>query len=141
MIVSWPGKIAPAVSAAATSQVDFLASFAALVGQSVPAGDSENALDVLLGKSTVGRHAVVEEGISGLALKACDWKYIPPHRGAPLLKAIRSGNSPQPQLYNLAEDPAETKNLAAQNPAKLEELRAMLDQITGGKIATRDGEK
>ncbi len=139
LIISWPGKIAPAVSAAATSQIDFLASFATLVGQPIPAGDSRNALDILLGKSDVGRDAIVEEGISGHALKVGDWKYIPPHRGAPVMKLIRSGNRPQPQLYNLAEDPAETKNLAAQNPVKLEELSAMLNQITGGKNA--GGEK
>ena len=136
MIISWPGKIAPGVSAAATSQVDFLSSFATLVGQPVPAGDSRNALDVLLGKSTVGRGAVVQEGISGLALRSGDWKFIPPHKGGPMMKTIRSGNSPQPQLYNLMEDPAETKNLARENPAKLKELTAMLDQIIGGKIAT-----
>jgi arylsulfatase A-like enzyme len=135
MILSWPGKVAPGVSAAANSQVDFLASFAALTGQPVPEGDGMNALDVLLGKSTTGRSAIVQEGISGLALRAGDWKYIPPHKGQANFKVMRSGNDPQPQLYHLADDPAETKNLAVQNPAKLQELAAMLDQITGRKIA------
>ena len=141
MIISWPGKIAAAVSSAATSQVDFLASFATLVGQPVPAGDSENAMDVLLGKSNAGRSAVVEEGISGVALRAGDWKFIPPHKGGAMMKTMRSGNSLQPQLYNLAKDPAETKNLARENPEKLKELTAMLDQITGGKIALNDKEE
>ena len=136
MIISWRGKITPAVSSAVTSQVDFLASFATLVGQPVPTGDSKNALDVLLGKSDVGRDAVVEEGISGLALKAGDWKFIPPHPGPPMFKVMRSGNSPLPQLYNLADDPAETKNLARDNPAKLKELSTMLDQITSGRSST-----
>jgi arylsulfatase A-like enzyme len=95
-------------------------------------------MDVLLGKATVGRSSLVEEGISGIALRAGDWKFIPPHKGEAMMKTIRSGNSPQPQLYNLAEDPAETKNLARENPAKLKELRTLLDQITGGKIATND---
>jgi arylsulfatase A-like enzyme len=141
MIISWPGKIAPAVSAAAASQIDFLGSFATLVGQPVPTGDSKNALDVLLGKSAIGRDAVVEEGISGLALKAGDWKYIPPHNGPPMFKAMRSGNSPKPQLYNLADDPAETQNLASKNPSKLKELSATLNKITGGKVATNDREE
>jgi arylsulfatase A-like enzyme len=138
MIVSWPGKIRPGVSAAANSQVDFLASFAALTGQSVAVGDSQNALEVLLGKSNVGRSTIVEEGISGVALRAGDWKYIPPHKGPALMKNMRSGNSPQPQLYHLAEDPAETKNLASENPAKVKELSSLLDQITGGKIANKN---
>ena len=123
MIFSWPGKIAPGISTAVCSQIDFLASFATLVGQPVPAGDSRNALDVLLGKSEVGRGAVVEEGVSGLALRSGDWKYIGPHKGPAMLKDIRSGNSPQPQLYNLADDPAETKNLARENPEKLKRAR------------------
>lgn len=140
MIISWPGKISPGVSAALNSQVDFLASFAAFVGQPVAVGDSRNSIDVLLGKSNVGRSSVVEEGISGIALRAGDWKYIPPHKGEAMVKTMRSGNSPQPQLYNLAEDPAETKNLASSNPEKLKELTTLLDQITGGKIATNGKE-
>ena len=134
MIISWPGTIAPAVSDAANSQVDFLASLATLVGQPVPAGDSRNAMDVLLGKSKVGRSAVVEEGISGVALRSGDWKFIPPHKGQAMFKDMRSGNSPKPQLYHLAEDPTESKNLAVENPGKLKELSAMLDEITGGKM-------
>ena len=95
-------------------------------------------MDVLLGKSHVGRSAVVEEGVSGVALRAGDWKFIPPHPGAAMMKTMRSGNSPQPQLYNLAKDPAESKNLARENPAKLKELTAMLEQITGRKIAVNN---
>jgi arylsulfatase A-like enzyme len=130
MIVSWPGKISPGVSAAVCTQLDFLASFAMLVGQPVPACDSRDAIDVLLGKSTVSRAAIVQEGISGLALRAGDWKYIPPHKGPSELKGMRSGNHPRPQLYLLAEDPAETRNLAEANPEKTKELAAMLAGIT-----------
>lgn len=136
MIVSWPGKISPGVSAAPSSQLDFLASFAALVGQPVPAGDSRNAIDVLLGKSSAGRPALIQEGISGLALRAGDWKYIPPNKWAEKFKEIRSGNSPKPQLYHLTEDPAETRNLAAEHPEKLKELAAMFAEITAGQSAS-----
>ncbi len=135
LIVSWPGKIAPAVSDAATSQIDLLASFATLVGQPVPAGDSVNVLDVLLGKSKVGCGAIVEEGIAGVALRSGDWKFIPPHKGQAMFKDMRSGTGLHPQLYNLAEDPAESKNLALENPEKLKKLSAMLDKITGRKAA------
>ena len=136
MIISWPGKITPAVTPAPYSQVDFLASFATFVGQPVPVGDSTDAMDVLLGKSQVGRRAVVQEGVSGLALRCGEWKFIPPHQGGALMKSGRSGNSLQPQLYNLDNDPAENENLALQNPGKVRELAAMLDGIIGGKIAT-----
>ncbi len=131
MIVSWPGKITPGVSAAVSTQLDFLSSFATLTGQPVPACDSRNAIDVLLGKSPVGRSAIVQEGISGLALRAGDWKFIPAHKGASIFKGMRSGNDPQPQLYHLTDDPAETQNVARTNPEKTKELAAMLMEITG----------
>jgi arylsulfatase A-like enzyme len=134
LIVSWPGKTAPAVSAAAVSQIDLLASFAALVGQPVPAGDSQNMLDALLGKTRVGRDAIVMEGIAGLALRSGEWKYIPPFKGQAKFKDMRSGHSPQPQLYHLADNPAETQNLAAKHPEKVKELAAMLDAITGTNL-------
>jgi arylsulfatase A-like enzyme len=134
LIVSWPGKISPAVSSVPVSQIDFLASFASLVGQSVPASDSQNALDVLLGKNNEGRDAIVQEGIAGLALRCGEWKYIPPHKGPPKHKDMRSGNSTEPQLYQLSNDPAETRNLAAKHPDKVKELAALLDQITGKNI-------
>jgi arylsulfatase A-like enzyme len=133
MIISWPGKITPGVSAAVTSQLDFLASFATLAGQPVPPGDSRNAIDVLLGKSQVGRTAVVQHGISGLALRVGDWKYIPPRKGPSDFKLMRSGNDPQPQLYHLTEDPAETRNLTLTNPEKTKELAAMLAESTAGQ--------
>lgn len=137
MIISWPGKIAPGVSAAVNSQVDFLASFASLVGQPVPEGsapDSEDASGVFLGKSQAGREHVVLEGSSGIALRSGDWKFIPPHQGRPMIKDLRSGNSPQPQLYNLARDPSETRNLARENPAKAKELAELLKRIAGPKV-------
>ncbi len=129
MIVSWPGTIAPGVSPAVVSQVDLLASFAALVGKAVAASDSRSAIDVLLGKSMVGRSALVQEGINGLALRAGDWKYIPPYKGPAKIKEMRSGNETQPQLYHLIDDPAETRNLALTNPRKTEELAALLSEI------------
>src|SRR5690606_23149655 len=52
-IVRWPGRVRPGVSDAMVSQVDLLATFAALAGQRVPAGearDSMNLLPALLGE-------------------------------------------------------------------------------------------
>lgn len=131
MIVSWPGTIAPGVSPAVCTQLDFLATFATLTGRPVPAGDSRNALDVLLGKSTTGRAAIIQEGMTGLALRAGDWKYIPPHQGPAQFKDMPSGNSPNAQLYQLAKDPGETRNLAKENPGQVAKLAAMFAEITG----------
>ena len=141
-IVRWPGHVKPGVSDALVCQVDFLASFAALTHQSLPADaapDSFNVLPALLGESKTGREALIEQG-GPMAVRQGLWKLIvaqkaPPN--APPKKIKLEDNDAPPrdtgaggglQLFNLAEDLAETKNLAEQQPDKVKELNAMLDK-------------
>jgi arylsulfatase A-like enzyme len=131
-ITCWPGRIQPGVSAALTSQIDLLASFAALAGATRPAEaatDSLNALEVLLGKSTTGRDRIVEQGINGLSLRQGNWKFIPAAKGPDQIKTMRTGNSPQPQLYDLSKDPGENNNLAKEQPEKLKELKDAFETL------------
>jgi len=134
-LVSWPGKIKPQVSSAMVSQIDLIASFSKLLGQSVPASDasdSENVLDALLGQSKNGRSVLVEQGIgSTLAVIKDEWKYIPPNNGEAVMKLvnIETGNLASPQLYNLNEDIGEQTNLAAKYPDKVRELVLLLNTI------------
>ncbi len=133
-IASWPGTIAPGVSAALVSQIDFLASFAALAGQPVPAGsatDSADATAALLGKDPVGRGEMVQQGTGGLAFRRGNWKFIPPGSGPAAVKSMRTGNLPEPQLYDLSKDPGENDNLAAKHPDKLKELAAAFRKVAG----------
>src|SRR5690625_4879637 len=62
-VVYWPGKIRPDVSDAMICQLDLFSSLAALVGheQDYPDKDSENFIDVLLGKSDTGRDELILE--------------------------------------------------------------------------------
>ena len=63
LIARWPGRIAPdSRSDALISQVDLLATFAALAGATVPASarDSLNVAPALLGKSPSARQTLVE---------------------------------------------------------------------------------
>jgi arylsulfatase len=53
----------------------------------------------------------------GLALRKGAWKYIPP-------QGSRSG-----ELYNLEEDPGETKNLASERREIASDLGALLEKI------------
>lgn len=133
-ITCWPGKIQPGVSTAVTSQIDLLASFASLVHQPVPADaatDSRDALEVLLGTSTTSRPMLIEQGMNGLALRQGNWKFISPGKGGPMFKSMRSGNSPEAQLYDLSQDPGETKNLAKEQPEKVKELAAVFETMQG----------
>ncbi|MCX6895601.1 MAG: arylsulfatase [Verrucomicrobia bacterium] len=133
-IVRWPGKVQPGVSEAMVGQVDFPATFAALTGQK-PAratmSDSVNVLPALLGESKTGRDHIVEyaqEG--GVSLRAGDWKFIPPGLVREKLGPWKSYQIPEPGLlFDLAADPGETKDVAAENPGKVRELAARLEQI------------
>jgi arylsulfatase A-like enzyme len=137
LVIRWPAKIKPGVSSALVSQVDFAASFAALVKQPVPAGgmeDSRNALAALLGTDTKGRDHLIEHSANGrLGVRTAEWKYIEPGPGPAKNPNtdIELGNSATPQLYNLKSDPGETKNIAEQNAAKVEELKALLAKARG----------
>jgi hypothetical protein len=83
----------------------------------------------LLGKSRQGRPHIVEHA-TALSLIVGDWKVIQPHTGPKRNQTGNEiGNDAQPQLFNLASDLAEQNNVAAQNPDKVRELLAILDQI------------
>ena len=147
-VVRWPARVKPAVSAALVSQVDLLASFAALLGSPPVAStrsddtraaadkagagprDSENVLPALLGTSKTGRTVLIEQAGS-LSLRQGQWKYIVPSQGPSVQRNTNTelGNAPQPQLYDLAADPGERTNLATTRPDKVRELTAALDAI------------
>ena len=116
-IVRWPGRVTPGTSTALVSQVDLLASFAALTAQrlgSTDAPDSFDMMPVLLGKSKSGRTELVAEA-GALWLRQGNWKYIEPNNKQRVSSNtnIELGNDTAPQLYDLSADPGETKNLAA----------------------------
>ena len=135
-IVSWPGAVASGESDALVSQVDFLASFAALAGVSLDAGpDSVDVLDALLGQSGEGRAEIVLEGIQAKTiLRQGDWVFIPPHQGPPVNTNvnIETGNSPIPQLYNLSGDIGQIENVASIHPDVAERMADRLREIRSG---------
>jgi arylsulfatase A len=133
-IVQWPAKVSPGVSTAMISQVDLLASFSQLLHLPISGSDtldSENMLPSLLNKTNKGRTVLVEQGMESLAIVKDNWKYIAPNNGPPLntLTNIELGNAQQPQLYDLSNDPAEKRNLAADYREKVNELAALLKKI------------
>jgi len=141
-IVRWPGTVkAGAVSDALTCQTDFLATFAALTGRGLgdgEGGDSENFLPVLTGqKKTARRQLITGSNPKKLTLRQGDWKYIPflgsggfsnPHREQPV------PGGPRGQLYNLANDIGEAKNLWLRKPGLVAVFeKEMARQIKAGR--------
>jgi hypothetical protein len=47
------------------------------------------------------------------------------------------GNDAVPQLYALAEDPGETRNVADREPGRVKEMAAMLEKIRERGAVTR----
>jgi arylsulfatase A-like enzyme len=124
-ILSWPKCVQPGVSDALISQVDLLASFAALTGQKLEkadAPDSVNVLPALLGEKMIGRESLLTQVHvpERVALRKGLWKYIPNNT---------SYDQRGPELYNLADDLKETRNLAATHPEILSEMSAELAGI------------
>ena len=128
-IVRYPGRVQPGVSDAMISQVDLLASFAAMVKQNVPPGaapDSTNVLPALLGDVRTARNQVIEhDGFQQVAIRRGNWKLIPAGNFP------RRGGRAQPQLYDLAHDPGEQHNLAAEQPETVAELERALSAARG----------
>ena len=133
MMVRWPARVKPGTSDALVSQVDFLASFAALVRQPLATGDGPDSVDTmnaLLGVSPTGRTELIEQA-GGLALRVGQWKYIEPSK-RPKVNANTNtelGNDAVPQLYDLAADPGETRNLAGKDPERVAEMAARLQKL------------
>jgi arylsulfatase A-like enzyme len=71
-------------------------------------------------------HVYAEEDFEGNVLQAVrgrTWKFIIANQGNP------RGLAPE-ELYDVASDPKETKNLASQDPTHREEMRAALGRMT-----------
>jgi arylsulfatase A-like enzyme len=120
-IVSWPGRVKPgSVSSALLSQTDISRTLAAILGVEVPDGsmlDSVNLEDVMLGVSTDGRKELVEQpGWGPIGFRSGDWKLIAPKNG-------------KAKLFNLANDPGEKNDVAAQNPQRVASLTKRLADI------------
>jgi arylsulfatase A-like enzyme len=132
-ILRWPGRVTPGVSDALVSLVDFSASFAALTGQTIPAGDapdSVNVLAALLGETKAGRDKLVEhDGFRTLAFRDGLWKFIEPDtRPRPVYAASGA-------LYDLGRDLGETNNLNSTHPETSKHLSGELKQVeqAGGR--------
>ncbi|WP_396127662.1 arylsulfatase [Algoriphagus halophytocola] len=137
-IVKWPAKVqANTSSDVMFSQVDLLASFAAanqVSYDSSQAIDSENHYETLIGESETGRYALVQEALfSNLAyLRSDGYKFIPGNEGPEMVPwgpIIRTGFAEQDQLFNIQSDPKETKELSADNPEILAEMKEELRKI------------
>lgn len=141
-VVRWPGKVKPGSTSAQTvSLTDVMATCAAVCGAALPADaapDSCNLLPVLLneGGDRPAREYTVQQAWAVLSIRWGPWKYLD-HRGSggnnydnaelkPYALPDTAPDAPG-QLYNLADDPGETKNLYFERPDMVRKLKALLE--------------
>jgi arylsulfatase A-like enzyme len=138
-IVSWRGKVKEGVVADDIIAVmDMFATIADVSGRGLPenkevAPDSYSFFPTLMGEENkTGRNSLITADMHGMqAIRVGDWKYIDnglPEE-LPENRRKRIQMPLEPQLYNLSEDPAESKNLYEDRPEVVEKLIVELNRI------------
>ncbi len=142
-MVRWPGVVKPGTRCdQLVMQADFMATFAELLRAKLPptAGeDSFSLLPLLRGADKPVRQRAISHASSGLAsLRQSNWKIIfgPAGGGFGGGAAKTEAETSRMQLYNLASDLGETKNLAADKPALVTELTAVMEKLVSDGRST-----
>lgn len=145
-IVRWPGRIPKGqVSDQMTNTTDIFATLASVVDFSLPddaATDSFDMLPAMLGTQdsdkSIRPHLLTQSFRGEFQIRKGNWKYLD-HQGSGgnnyergnLQKYALVDTEPEApgQLYNLATDPEETKNLYSKESTKRQELQSLLRKL------------
>lgn len=139
-LVRWPGKVKGGTQSDTTiCTTDFMATFADILDKDLPANAAEDSFSFypcLKGETGAIRPFTVHHSIGGkFAIRKGDWKLLltAKERGWTVPGEEIAAQGETVQLYNLKDDPRETKNLEQEHPEKITELVADLAK------AFRDG--
>ena len=152
-IVRWPGRVpAGTVSDQVIALPDVLATLASILQVPLPKGAAEDSFDVLRAfteptpGAPVRDHFVMQASDATYALRLGDWKLIE-RVGAPKFEhrdtktsAKKVKDRPkQDELYHLKNDPAETKNVAADHPDLVAKMKRFLAEARDRGFTRRGG--
>jgi uncharacterized sulfatase len=145
-MIKWPGKVEPGRNETVVSSIDLMPTILHACGAELPGNlPGINLLDVCAGKPA-GREAIFGEGfahdiadiddpVQSLLYRWCietpegRWKLLLTYDGQ--LGRYRFSHEPriwQPQLFDLIDDPHETKNVADAHPEVVKRLSERIDQ-------------
>jgi arylsulfatase A-like enzyme len=124
-IVRWPGVVAPGTTSARISGFeDWLPTFAEACGGKVPDGvDGISLVPTLRGVAQPARPFLYREfaGYGG-------WQAVWVGDDKLVRRQLQKPKQAATELYDLAADPTEAKDLAAARPERVRELQAILDR-------------
>lgn len=158
-IMRWPKGAKPHYVNQTVCLTDFYATFADINGYKLKDSEGEDSYSLLPAIKSVKeiapiREATVHHSIKGeftirkgnwkllMSLSSGGWSYPRPGKDNKIIETL-----PPIQLYNMAEDPKESKNLYKEYPEVVEELKSILvkyikeGRSTPGKIQKNDGEE
>ena len=135
-VVRWPGEVEPEVTnSALVVLTDLFATIVEIVNGEArgPSGqDSYSLLATLRGRSDEVRPHAIHHSVRGMfAIRRGNWKLVEGH-GSGGFTVPRTIEEPGGQLYNLADDPRETRNRYADEPDTVAELAKLLDRVREG---------
>lgn len=138
-VVRWPGIVKQGTRCdALVQQTDVMATLAEVLGEKLPenAGeDSVSLLPLLKGDTQPVREFAISHASSGLpALRKGAWKIIFGQKGGGFAGA--PGVAKTGQLYDLATDLGETKNLWSEKPELVAELTATMTRLVDSGRST-----
>jgi arylsulfatase A-like enzyme len=147
-IVRWPGRVAPGSTSNETiCHTDIFPTVLAAANVPLPDGAAPDGVNVLAifeqdGRPTDNRDAIVHHSGDGMfAIRQGRWKLVEGRGSGGFTSPARKKNLEEGevtvQLYDLESDPSETRNLAANNQAKVEELQSILESIRSGDGSVR----
>jgi arylsulfatase A-like enzyme len=141
-IARWPNHVpAGATSHQLMGHIDTLATFAALTGQTLPADAAPDSVNVLpafldekLGPATakpVRDHLVLQNNNQNpLALREGEWMLIEKNPGPKGMNKNKTADKPKTaELYHLATDVTQTKDVAAEQPDRVAAMQKRLQQL------------
>jgi arylsulfatase A len=146
-IVRWPGKVpAGTVSDQVICLTDVLATLASVLNVPLPKGNAEDSFDVLRAftesqpGAPVRDHVILQAADATYDIRMGDWKFVE-RANAPEFSSVRNKKktaaaekkkqkaaSRHDELYDLKQDPAETKDMWSANKDRAASMKKTLNE-------------